>query len=69
VAVYLCDKAPFGFSVGDDGGLVPIPEQKQAIQRMREPRAEGKGLMAITEILRAEGIVISNMGVKSALRG
>jgi hypothetical protein len=61
-------KAPFGFSVGDDGGLVPIPEQQRAIQRMRELRAEGKSLMAIAEILRAEGTPISHMGVKSALR-
>jgi hypothetical protein len=55
-------------SVGDDGALVPIPEQKLAIQRMRELRAEGKSLMAVAEILRAEGTRISHMGVKSALR-
>jgi DNA invertase Pin-like site-specific DNA recombinase len=65
---YLGGKAPFGFSVGEDGGLVPIPEQQRAIQRMRELRAQGKSLMAIAEILRAEGTPISHMGVKSALR-
>jgi putative DNA-invertase from lambdoid prophage Rac len=66
---YLGGKAPFGFSVGDDGGLVPIPEQQRAIERMRVLRAKGKGLMAIADVLRAEGVQISHMGVKSALRG
>jgi hypothetical protein len=61
-------KAPFGFSVGDEGELVPIPEQQRAIQRMPELRAQGMGLMTIAEILRAEGTPISHMGVKSALR-
>jgi DNA invertase Pin-like site-specific DNA recombinase len=62
---YLGSEAPFGSSLGPD---VPIPEQQLAIQRMWEPRAEGKSLMAIAEILRAEGTPISHMGVKSALR-
>jgi DNA invertase Pin-like site-specific DNA recombinase len=65
---YLGGKAPFGFTYDASRKLVPIPEQQRAIQRMRELRAEGKGLMAIAEILRAEGTPISHMGVKSALR-
>jgi hypothetical protein len=58
---------PFGFSVGDDGELVPIPAQQAAIARMRVLRAEGIGLMAIAAAMKGEGIQISHMGVKSAL--
>jgi DNA invertase Pin-like site-specific DNA recombinase len=66
---YLGGRTPFGFSVGDDGELVPIPAQQAAIARMRALRAEGMGLMAIAEAMKAEGVRISHMGVKSALRG
>ena len=66
---YLGGRTPFGFSVGDDGELVPIPAQQAAIARMRSLRAGGMGLMAIAEALRADGVQISHMGVKSVLRG
>jgi hypothetical protein len=40
----------------------------EGLDRRLSLRAEGKGLMAIAEILRAEGTSISHMGVNSALR-
>src|SRR6201994_3017615 len=33
---YLGGKIPWGYRVGDDGALVPIPEQQAALKRMRK---------------------------------
>jgi DNA invertase Pin-like site-specific DNA recombinase len=59
---------PFGWRLGDDGALVEMPGQQAAIRRMVELRADGWSLRAIAEILRAEGIQISHVGVAGALR-
>jgi DNA invertase Pin-like site-specific DNA recombinase len=67
---YLGGRPPFGWIYDDaERKLVPIPAQQAAIARMRALRAEGMGLMAIAEAMRAEGVKISHMGVKAALRG
>jgi DNA invertase Pin-like site-specific DNA recombinase len=65
---YLGGKPPFGWTYDAARKLVPVPEQQEAIARMRTLRAEGKGLMAIAAALKAESVRISHMGVKSALR-
>jgi putative DNA-invertase from lambdoid prophage Rac len=65
---YLGGTPPFGWRIGDDGALVEVPEQQAAIQRMAELQADGWSLRAIAEILRAEGVQISHVGVAGALR-
>jgi putative DNA-invertase from lambdoid prophage Rac len=64
---YLGGKIPFGWSVGNKGELVPIPEQQAALKRMRKMRAEGIALRTIAEKMAAAGIKISHEGVKGAL--
>ena len=44
---YLGGIVPFGWRIGDTGGLVEVPEQQQAIKRMRELRQAGKPLRTI----------------------
>lgn len=57
---YLGGKLPFGFRVGEDRGLEPIPEQQAAIQRACSLRADGKPLRAIRAALEAEhGVSLS----------
>jgi putative DNA-invertase from lambdoid prophage Rac len=64
---FLGGTPPFGFKVGDDGDLVPIPDQQKAIETMRRLRAKGLALRAIAEKLKAAGIPISHQGVKKVL--
>jgi putative DNA-invertase from lambdoid prophage Rac len=64
---YLGGIAPFGFRKGDDGELVPIPEQQAAIRKMKRLRAQGMALRPIAEAMRAEGVQISHVGVQAAL--
>jgi len=52
---YLGGKVPFGFRVGDDGGLVPCPTQQAAIQTVRRLHADSVPLRAILATLQAEG--------------
>jgi putative DNA-invertase from lambdoid prophage Rac len=64
---YLGGTPPFGWRVGDDGGLVAVPEQQKALDRMRALRAEGLSLHKIAVAIREEGLAISHMGVKKIL--
>lgn len=64
---YLGGKPPFGWRVGDTGELVAIPEQQQALQRMRKLRAKGTALRTIAAEMQAQGVQISHGGVKKAL--
>ena len=52
---YLGGKVPFGFRVGDDGGLVPCPRQQAAIQTVHRLHADGVPLRGILATLQAEG--------------
>ena len=47
-------RPPFGFSVGEDGELVPIPGAAEAVARMREMHAAGKSYRAIAAAVSAE---------------
>lgn len=64
---YLGGIAPWGWQVGKDGELVPIPAQQAALKRMRKLRQSGLSLRAIAEKMRASGVAISHQGVKTAL--
>ena len=54
--------------LGEDGGLVPIPEQQKAIETMKRLRASGLALREISDKLKAAGMPISHMGVSKVLR-
>jgi putative DNA-invertase from lambdoid prophage Rac len=64
---YLGGVVPFGFQVGDDGGLVPVAEQQAPIAVMRQLRGEGRSLRAIAQEITASGVPISHMGVRNVL--
>ena len=64
---YLGGVVPFGYRVGENGHLVPDPEQQAAIRRMRKMRQEGLALRTIAERMKASGITISHAGVANAL--
>jgi DNA invertase Pin-like site-specific DNA recombinase len=51
---YLGGKVPYGFRVGQDGALEPVPEQQAAIRRARELRGTGAALRAIQTALEEE---------------
>jgi DNA invertase Pin-like site-specific DNA recombinase len=61
---------PFGFrklGTGRAARLEPIPEQQEALRRIKALRAEGKSLRAIAAELATEGHRISHVSVKAAL--
>jgi putative DNA-invertase from lambdoid prophage Rac len=51
---YLGGKVPFGFRVGEDGGLVEDEAEQAVIRRAGELRAAGAPLRAIQAALQAE---------------
>jgi DNA invertase Pin-like site-specific DNA recombinase len=51
---YLGGKVPYGFRVGPDGALEPVPEGQAAIRRAGELRAAGAPLRTIQASLAAE---------------
>ena len=64
---YLGGIVPFGFTRGEDGALVRIPELQAAIRKMRKLHGQGLALRPIAEAMRAEGVAISHMGVQAVL--
>ncbi len=64
---YLGGKPPFGWSAGADGDLVPDQEQQQALEQIRDLRAQGLSLRAVADHMAAAGVPISHVGVKNAL--
>ena len=64
---YLGGIPPFGWRVGDAGELVAVPEQQEALTRMRRLRANGTTLRAIAAQMRANGFQISHTGVMKVL--
>ena len=58
---YLGGKVPFGFAVGSDGALEPVPEQQEAIASARAMRASGAVLREI------RGVLVADHGVKLSL--
>jgi putative DNA-invertase from lambdoid prophage Rac len=59
---------PFGFKVGDDGDLVPVPEQQRANEAMKRLRAKGMPLREISAKMKGVGHPISHQGVKKVLQ-
>jgi DNA invertase Pin-like site-specific DNA recombinase len=51
---YLGGRVPYGFRVGPDGGLEPVPDQQVVIRRAAEMRASGAPLRAVRAALEAE---------------
>jgi hypothetical protein len=47
-------RAPYGFRVGQDEALEPVPEQAAAVRRVRELQAAGASLRAIRAALERE---------------
>ena len=65
---YLGGKVPFGFRRGNDGELVELAAEQEAIREMVALRAQGKALRAIAEAAQAKGHRISHEGVAGVLR-
>jgi len=51
---FLGGKNPFGSRRGDDGELVPVEAQQEAIRDIAALRAQGRSLRAIRDVMRAE---------------
>ena len=64
---FLGGSVPFGYAVGDDGALVPVLAQQEAIRRMRELRAEKASLRAIAAEMKACGHQLSHEAVRAIL--
>jgi putative DNA-invertase from lambdoid prophage Rac len=64
---YLGGIRPFGWRPGDDGELIPVAGEQEAIIEIKRLRAEGKPLRAIAEAVRAQGHKISHEGVARVL--
>ncbi len=57
---YLGGRVPYGYRVGEEGALEPVPEQQAVIRRAGELRAAGAPLRAIRAALEAEhGVRVS----------
>jgi putative DNA-invertase from lambdoid prophage Rac len=65
---YLGGSIPFGYKLGDDGGLVPHKPEQAAIREMVAMKAKRLSLRAIAAELQAKGHQISHVGVQGALR-
>src|SRR5271166_1415973 len=60
---------PFGFTIGPNRQLVPVPEQQQAIKRIHMLRAKGLSLRAIAADLAKRGLSLSHVSISSLLKG
>jgi DNA invertase Pin-like site-specific DNA recombinase len=65
---YLGGKVPFGFKAGEDGALVEVPAEQEAIALIHRLKAEGKALRPIAEAVAATGMTLSHQGVAEVLR-
>ena len=65
---YLGGVPPFGLCVGQNGDPVPDPQQQAALCQMRMLRDTGFGLRTVADQMAAEGLKISHVGVKNALK-
>jgi DNA invertase Pin-like site-specific DNA recombinase len=62
---FLGGARPFGYRIGDDGGLVPDEWEQAALARIRDLRAGGMALRAVAEKVSADtGMKVSHMLVK-----
>jgi DNA invertase Pin-like site-specific DNA recombinase len=65
---FLGGTVPYGYAVGNEGELVPVPEQQQAIKRMIKLREQGLSLRAIQAKLAERGITLNHNTIDHALR-
>lgn len=65
---YLGGIKPFGYTVDDEGDLVPDEDQQQAIAEMTALKGSGKSLRAIAAAMQAKGHKLSHEGVKGILK-
>jgi DNA invertase Pin-like site-specific DNA recombinase len=67
---YLGGRPPYGFRVGQDGGLEPVPAQQEVIRHARQLRAADTPLRAIQEVLKEKhGESISLDALARLLKG
>jgi putative DNA-invertase from lambdoid prophage Rac len=64
---FLGGKRPFGYLRVDDGGLVPVEAEQEAIAQMIALKAQGLSLRNIAAAVQATGHQISHQGVKDVL--
>lgn len=61
---YLGGRVPFGWKLGHDKQLVPVPEEQKAIQHMHALHKQGLSLRAIAaRLAEAHGVVITHAGI------
>jgi putative DNA-invertase from lambdoid prophage Rac len=65
---FLGGTVPFGYRLGDDGELVPVEAQQEAILEMANLQAQGLSLRAIAAAMQANGHQISHVGVQGVLK-
>ncbi len=64
---FLGGQRPFGFDVGEDGGLIENAAEQAAIVRMKALKSEGKSLRTISQIMANDGITISHNAVRKVV--
>lgn len=64
---FLGGTVPFGYRVRADGTLEPVEDQQRAIATMRELRASGTSLRAISDAMKALGHQLSHEAVRGIL--
>jgi len=65
---YLGGAVPFGYRVGDEGELLEVEAEQEAIREIVALRAQGKALRPIAEAMQAKGLKISHAAVANVLR-
>ena len=65
---FLGGTVPFGYRLGEDGGLVPHAAEQEAMREIAALKAQGRSLRAIAAEMQAKGHPISHVGVQSVLR-
>jgi putative DNA-invertase from lambdoid prophage Rac len=65
---FLGGDVPFGFAVGEDGALVAVDAQQEAIREIVALKAQGRSLRAIRDEMRAKGHSLSHEGVARILK-
>jgi putative DNA-invertase from lambdoid prophage Rac len=65
---FLGGSVPFGYRVSDEGALVEVAVEQEAIALMHRLKAEGMALRPIAERLKAQGFTLSHMGVAEVLK-
>lgn len=61
---YLGGTVPFGWAIGSDGELIPVPEQQKAIEKMVDLRRQGLSFRTISKMMRGAGLAaLSHAGV------